>query len=381
MTDPRDPQYPQYQAFPGAAPYPQPVPPTRGPGLSDRLGDRAIRRPDPRLGVSLAGAGIGLAVLGVLIWGGDYLGGSNGGGGGGGGDSSSRRLLGAGLALVVVVAGYALAVSRRRGPLATAGVVASALGVPVLLGFLTFDTAPSGQSGLPVSLDAIVLVSVLAWLLSYLVVPGARGHSFYLGLAAITIWPYVLDKAEPGTFSVITFVRVFVGSQGLFGGGVGPVPDWTTVAVISLMFGLGYYLVAFTLDHVGRSGPGAALAVAGFLATAGGIAAAAVNLPAIGTGILLIVLGLILARFGARGGRRFTTWTWSAGVALGVTVIIAKLTGNNSAAAGVALIASGGVVVLIGHVLAGALHESDDLMPATPAVPAMGAARMGPDRG
>jgi len=37
--------------------------------------------------------------------------------------------------LVVVVAGYALAVLRRRGALATAGVAASALGVTLLLGF------------------------------------------------------------------------------------------------------------------------------------------------------------------------------------------------------------------------------------------------------
>lgn len=212
---------------------------------------------------------------------------------------------------------------------------------------------------------------MLAWLASYLVVPGARGHSFYLGLAAITIWPYVVDKAEPGTFSLITFVRVFVGSQGgLFGGG-DQVPDWTTVAALSLIFGLGYYLTAFTLDRVGRTGPGAGLAVAGFVATAAGIAAAAVNLHTIGTGIVLIVLGLILAGFGARGARRFTTWTWSAGVALGVTVIIAKLTSNNSAAGGVALVASGCVVVLVGHVLAGALHELDDLVPASPAAPAM----------
>jgi len=375
MTDPREPrypQYPQYQAPPGPPyPPPVPVPAVRGPTLSDRLGDRVIRRPEPRLGVSLAGAGIGLAVLGVLVWGGDYLSSSDGGGGGGG---SSRRVLGVGLSLAVVVAGYALAVSRRRGPLATAGVAASALGVPVLLGFLSFDAAHGGQSGPPFSLDAVVLVSVLTWLVSYFVVPGARGHSFYLGLAAITIWPYVLDKAEPGLFGLTSFLRFFLGGSGLSGLG-SAAPDWTTVTVISLIFGLGYYSAAFALDHLGRTGPGAALAVAGFVATAVGIAAAAANLHAIGTGILLIILGLILARFGARGARRFTTWIWSAGVALGVTVIIAKLTSNNSAAAGVALIASGGVVVLIGHLLAGALNEPDDLVPSAPGVAAMGEGR------
>lgn len=237
--------------------------------------------------------------------------------------------------------------------------------MPVLLGFLSYDTAHAGHSGPPFSLDAVVLVSVLVWLVSYLAVPGARGHSFYLGLAALTIWPYVLDKAEPMTFSLIGFLRVFAaGSQilGRSGGG----PDWTTVAAISLLFGLGYYLVAFLLDRGGRRGPGAAFAVGGVLATATGIAAAAVHLHAIGTGIVLIVLGLILAGFGARGGRRFTTWTWSAGVGLGVLVIIGKLARNNNAAAGAALIATGVVVVLGGHLLAGALHEPDDLAAPAP---------------
>jgi hypothetical protein len=314
-----------------------------------------------------------LAILGVLIWGGDYLTSGGGGGGGGSGDGSSRRLLGAALSLAVAAAGYGLAIRARRGPLATAGVAASALGVPVLMGFLTFDTAPSG-SGPPLSLDALVLVSVLVWLVSYLVVPGTRGHAFYLGLAALITWIYLIEKAEPDTFGDALLGAFFFFGNPSFGGR--SAPDWTTISVLSLLFGLGYYAVAFVLDRLGRSGPGAPLAVAGFLATASGVAAAAVNLPAVWTGVLLIVIGLILAYFGSRGGRRFTTWAWSAGVALGVTVIIAKLAGQNSAAAGVALILSGAAVVVASHVLTGVLHEPDELTPSGPAVPAMGDARI-----
>jgi hypothetical protein len=370
MTDPNAPYYSQYQAPPGPHGYPPAAPP-RGPKLSARLGERGVRRPEPRMGVSLGGVGIALAVLGVLVWGGDYL--TSGGGGGADGGGSSRRSLGAALALAVVVAGYALAFRARRGPLATAGVAASALGVPVLMGFLTFDASPG--SGPPFSLDAVVLVSVLAWLVSYLVVPGTRGHAFYLGLAAIATWIYLLDKAEPDLFggAFVGIISLFAPSD-LFGR-AGSGPDWTTVAVLSLFFGLGYYAVAFLLDRLARPGPGAALAVGGFLATATGSAAAAVNLHAIGTGILLIVLGLILAYFGSRGLRRFTTWAWSAGVGLGVTVIIAKLADQNSAAAGVGLILSGAVVVLAGQVLTAVLHEPDELTPTGRAVPAMGDGR------
>lgn len=366
MSDPREPHYLPYHGNPAE---PAGPPPPRGPGLAARLGERAVRRPVPRLGVSLAGAGIALAVVGVLVWGGDYLTGPHGGGGGGG--SSSRRLLGVALSLAVVAAGYALVVLRRRGPLASAGVAASALGVPLLLGFLTFDTSAGGRSALPFSLDAVVLVSVLVWLVSYLAVPGARGHSSYLGLAAVAIWPYLVDKAEPSTFSLTPFLRVLISSDAFFGS-QGADPDWTTVAVLSLFFGFGYYLAAGLLDRSGRPGPAVPLVVAGFLATATGIAAAAVNLHAIGTGILLIAVGVILAGYGARAGRRFTTWVWSAGVALGATMIIAKLAGHNDAAAGVSLIMAGAVLVLAGHVLAGALREPDEVAANNRAIAAMG---------
>jgi hypothetical protein len=371
MADLTNPQYVHYLPPSGGTGYPPAQPPSR-PGLSARLGTRAVGRPEPRLGVSLAGAGIALAVVGVLVWGGDYL---TSGGNGGGDDGSSRRLLGVALALAVVVAGYALAIRARRGPLATAGVAASALGVPALLGFLTFDTARTGD-GPPFSLDAIVLVSVLVWLVSYLVVPGTRGHAFYLGLAAITTWIYLLDKAEPSLFgdAFVGFI-VLLAPSDLFGN-PGAGADWTTVSVLCLVFGLAYYAAAFVLDRVGRPGPGAALAVAGFLATTSGASAAAVNLPAVGVGVLLIVLGLILAYFGSCGRRRFTTWAWSTGAAVGITVIIAKLAGQNSAAAGVALILSGAVVVVAGHLLTGVLHEPDELTPTGHAIPAMADGRI-----
>jgi hypothetical protein len=304
--------------------------------------------------------GVGLAVVGVLVWGGDFLAGGGGGGSVGGG--SSRQLLGIALSLAVVVIGYTLAVRRQRGPLATAGVVASALGVPVLFGFLTVDSG-GGTSGLPFSLDAIVLVSVLVWVVSYLFVPGARGHAFYLGLSTALLWVYVLDKAAPELFSPAS---LFFGFDP-FQSDRPPGPDWATVAALSIMFGALYYLVGFTLDWRGRAGAAVPFAISGFVAMAVGIAAASADLHEIGTGIVLIVVGLGLGAYGARSGRRFTTWAWSAAVALGVAVIVGKAAGNNAAGGGIALIVCGVGLVVGGEVLARSLHEPDDL-----ALPAMG---------
>jgi hypothetical protein len=263
------------------------------------------------------------------------------------------------LSLIVVAAGYVLAIARRRGPLATAGVAASALGVPVLFGFLTFDAAGGGDSGLPFSLDAIVLASVFIWVVSYFLVAGAQGHAFYVGLATTTFWVYMLDKSSPDTFSGAAIFSAF----DPFGVGDSFEPDWGTIAGLSLTFGVVYYLIGFLLDRAGRPGPAVPFMVSGFLAVATGIATASVDLHAIGTGLLLIVTGLLLGAFGARGARRFTTWVWSAGVALGVIVIIGKLADDNAAAAGVSLIASGAVVVLVGHLVSRALLEPDDLTP------------------
>lgn len=353
MTDTGNPQEPQYYPYPDGPAHPPPAGQAGGSGLSALLGDRLVHRPQPRLGVSLAGTGVVLALAGAIAWGGDFL--TSGGGG------AARRLLGVALSLAVVAAGYVIAVRRQRGPLVTAGVAASAFGVPVVLGFLTYTTDP-GHSGLPFSLDAVVLVSVLAWMATYVRVPGARGHSIYLGLAVVALWLYVLDKAEPGLFSVTTLVRGFgvSGYESVFPARTAP-PDWTTVATLSLLFGLAYYLAAFLLDHAGRTGPGAALVVGGFLATAAGIGAAAVTLHALGTGLLLIAVGLAVAGAAARGERRFTTWVWSAGVGLGMFEIIGKVAPDNNAAAGVLLITAGAVVVLAGHLVAAAGRERDDM--------------------
>jgi hypothetical protein len=261
------------------------------------------------------------------------------------------------LSLLVIAAGYVLAVTRRGEPLATAGVVASALGVPVLFGFLTFDSGSS--SGLPLSLDAVVLVSVAMWMISYLFVPGCRGHAFYLGLAAVALWFYIVDKATPDALSPLSIVArvapITIGQSGN--------PDLTTIAGLSLTFGLAYYAIGYVLDRAAMPGPGAPLAVAGFLASAVGIAAAARSLHAIGTGVVLIVLGTLLAGYGASSGRRFTTWIWSAGVGVGVIVIIAKVFADNNAAAGITLIISGVVVVVVGQLLSGVLNEAKDVPP------------------
>jgi len=357
MTDQGNPPYPPgpWNApppYPGAS---APQPPLAPPGSPPRRPQlaRHLRRPEPRLGVSLAGVGIGVAVFGVVLWGGDYLVGS---GVGSNGPSDSHRLLGIALSLVAIVIGYVLAIGVRTGPLATAGVAASALGVPVLVGFASFSTHTS--SGLPFSIDAVVLVYIAAWVLTYAVVPGARGHGFYLGLASTLLWIYVIDKAEPNALSPAHLVQGVL-SRGLGISNEGGT-DWGTVSVLSFLFGLGYYAVLATLDRMGRHGAAVPFAVSGFLATVVGIAAAAPNVHAKGVGALLIVIGAALAALGAWAVRRFTTWIWAAAVGIGVVVLIADSLRDNTSGAGITLIVCGVGLVVIGYVAARVWGERAD---------------------
>jgi hypothetical protein len=385
MSGPYEPQYPQdpyqppyqqqpyqqqqqpYQQYPGYPPgqgYPGAPPDVQDRGrLAARLADRLAARPAPRLGISLAGVGVGLAILGVLIWSITYIAeGASGfsSGGGGGTAGGSRHYLGAVLSLAVIVVGYALAVLGERGPLATAGIAASAIGVPVCLEFLTFDLGPSG--GRIVNFDAVTWGSVVVWLISYLFVRGTRGHTFYLGLSALLIWDYVVDKATPNLLSG----AVSFGGQNFFGSDNLGTPhiDWSTLAGVSLTVGAIYYVLAWALDRTGRSGAGVAFALIGFPAVTLGIIALYPGFKQIGTGIVLIAVGVILAGYGARHGRRFTTWIWAVGAAGGAGLVVGKLLADSSGvAAGIAFIVLGAVFVVVGALLARVLNEPDDVMP------------------
>src|SRR6476620_6948420 len=71
---PPAPEYGAPMQYPGYAQYPQQYaqqPPR--PGLFERLGVLALRRPEPRQGISLAGAGAVLVLAGILWWAGGYF--------------------------------------------------------------------------------------------------------------------------------------------------------------------------------------------------------------------------------------------------------------------------------------------------------------------
>jgi hypothetical protein len=348
--DPNRPQpgrgYPDPQYPPGGG-YPPPPPsgPSAFTGLAAKFGERLTRRPEPRFTVAIAAAGAVMTLFGVLLWGGDYFGGGVSDGG-----STDRNLLGAGLAAAVTVVGYVLVISSRRGPLATAGVVAGGLGLPITIAFLTLDLSDY-SGGFPINFDAVFWVSVVAWLATYLFVPGAQGHTFFVFLIADGLFTYVLTK---NTSSV---------SADVLAGGGPRFHGLGTIAAIGLVFGLGYYLVAFLLDRAGRHGPATGLVYPAFAATGTGIIAWSPDLHRLGTGIVTILVGAAVCWYGGTYGRRVTCFASAAAVVLGIGLLVAEASPDDATAAGITFVLVGVAVVAGAVLLASVVGDRDDMDP------------------
>jgi hypothetical protein len=259
-------------------------------------------------------------------------------------------LLGAGLAAVVTVLGYVALISVRRGALATAGVVAAGVGVPLTIAFLTLDFGQFG-GGTPINSDAVFWVSVIVWVASYLFVPGARGHTFYVFLVAYGFYLYVLSK----NIGSVEF--------DLFSRGGSPFHGLGTIAALSLVIGLGYYVLAFALDRTGRFGPATGLVYPAFNATAVGILAWAPDLHLLGSGIVTVLIGLTVCLYGGTFGRRLTCFAAAVAVAVGIGLLIRKAAPHDGNAAGIGFILVGIAVVAAAVLVATALAERDDMDP------------------
>jgi len=344
-SEPVDPgsSYSGYQPDPGGMP---PTPPSGGPGrFDDAFRARLARRPEPRFTAALAGVGAALALFGVLIWGFTYYfeGLFNSFDSESFGDTD-RNQLGAGLAALLVVAGYSVAISQRRGPSATAGVVLAGVGVPIAIGFLSLD-ARSGANE-----DATFWVSVIIWTATYLFVAGAKGHTFFVFLIAFGLLNYVLAK---NTDSVTSAVVV----------GNGPhFPASGTIAAIGLVIGLIYYAIAFALDRAGRHGPATGLVFPAFGAVAIGIIAWSPDIHRAGAGVLTVAVGLAVCWYGGRYGRRVTCFAAAGGVAVGIVLIVAAAVGDNDGVtAGVSFFFIGIAVIVGAAILGRVTDEAHDM--------------------
>lgn len=338
-----------------------------GAGFLARLGAWAGRRAEPRLWISLAGAGCALAIVGVVMISGDAQVGDEGFGDG-------SRLPGILLCLAVAAGGYVLLRLFDESPAASAGVTAIALAVPPLFYFLTFD-----DDGLPPwSAEGILTLSALVWLVSYIVGP-ARGRPLLLGAGLVAVALLAIQLTEEpfsAGFDQETFAEdapfsadepfpsddPFAGDESLDGEPDEPNP--TTIGIILLLFGAAYLAAAWLLDRRGFAGTATPFVVAALAALPSGIAFLGDGIEAAGAGVASVIAGLVVAWFGARSGRRASTVIGAGGVALGAVLVIGDAMQDASPTSiGVALLLVGAALAVGAQLLHMQTGESPQVTP------------------
>jgi hypothetical protein len=355
---------------------------SRGP--EGRLRAWARRRPEPRLWVTLAGAGCILAVSGLQLIAGDAQAPQDGGDG--------TNIPGIILSLLVVAAGFVLMHFFREQPASAAGVAAVVLGTPSLLFFLTFD---ENSFELPFSAEAVLGGSALLWLIAYMVGPGS-GRPLLLGGALLFGWLFVIQVTEdplangfgtPAIFEDDPFVNqdpfaddefsdsfpndefsdefgddelTFEEDSFQSGGGADP----TTIGIISVLFGGGFLVGARLLDRRRLYGVATPLVAVGHVALPTGLLFLSEDLNAAGTGLAFVLAGGLVIWSGALGARRATTIIGAIELIIGVVVVLSDVMEDASpTSVGSALFVIG-VALVLGSQL---LHrQTRETPPSTP---------------
>lgn len=360
IPPPPPPERPVRAKRPPLLPPPPPAPPEAPVvkrGLVDWVGVRATRRPEPRFGVSIAAAGAGMLVVGALSLGGDQLFGTSSGDG--------SPIPGLFITLGVIVVGVTLTAQYRNGPLASAGVAASASALPAFLGFLTYSKSS------PPSFGTILLLSCLGWAAGYLLGPG-RGHNFYVGAALLGLWLWFVEVTEHlfsfpigflfGLADAATAGTIDSSSSSSIEVGVNGGPSATTVGFYTVAFAAAYLVGAWLLDRREMRGLATPFAFAGIVTLIVGIAALSDDLQQLGTGFAYTLAGLALAYLGATEGRRAMTWVGAILVFVGITTIIADAF-DTPTSFGFAEITIGVVAIMLSHWVATEFHEPSETDP------------------
>ena len=354
-----------------------------------RLRAWARRRPEPRLWVTLAGAGCILAVSGLQLIAGDAQAPEDGGDG--------SNIPGIILSLLVVAAGFVLMHFFRDQPASAAGVAAVVLGTPSLLFFLTFD---ENSFEIPFSAEAVLGGSALLWLIAYVVGPGS-GRPLLLGGALLFGWLFVIQATEdplangfgtPALFEDDPFVTDDPSADDEFSNDFSedfpddefsdefPEDDLTadeessfqresgadptTIGIISVVFGGGFLVGARLLDRRRLYGVATPLVAVGHVALPAGLLFLSEDLDATGTGLAFVLAGGLVIWSGALGARRATTIIGAIELIIGVVVVLSDVMEDASpTSVGSALFVIGTALVLGSQLLH---RQTRETPPSTP---------------
>ena len=329
-------------------------------GRVPRLGERAVRRPEPAFAHVLGAAAGAFAVVAIVAFVVEVA-------------STDPTAPGVGfdaaLAIVALVVGF-----RAPGPLRSAAVTILVLTVPIIWFFALFGGGGGGRGEIR-GLYALTLVSYLAlylfgWtrgravLLAGVLIVVASWISFEVASNDSSVVPFQSQSSSSSPFS-IPGTSSGSGSTTFNGNGTsvtidnGNTSDSNSIAALAV--GIVFLVVGGVLDHRRLSGAATAfIAVGAFEAILGAITLGASDGTLTG-GLIAAATGAIVGIIGARGpGRRGSTWIGVLTVFGGLVAVLVDIAPSSAAAVGgIALgfaFGLGGIAVF----LAPRLGEPDD---------------------
>lgn len=313
------------------------------PWIVRTLGWRATRRPKPLVGTSLAGVAGVLLAVGVVTIGAAQARGDGGSG-----------VAGTILSLVLVAAGLAL-LRLAPHPLPSAGTSALVIAVPSFWVFLLVVQSGSSSGDAATVLTAATLVGF------YLFGP-ARGRAVFLALALLLIWGFVLGKTgDSGTFGTLqNESRTFSDSgSSLYNPAT---PSYLGAALVSLLFGFGFFAALMKLDTRRLFGIATAFVVPAIAATVSGTILLGEEWGVIAGALIGLAVGIAIALVGSRGQRRATAWSGALGALVAVVYLVGYVTKDASGpeAFGAAAIAGGVALAAAAVLLQLAFEEPDE---------------------
>jgi hypothetical protein len=237
-------------------------------------------------------------------------------------------------------------------------VAAVVLALPALIVFLTLDV----EAREPFSIEAVLAVPAVVWVVSYLVGPG-KGRPLLLGAGLVFAWLFALqvvddpfnEGIDPGPVFEAPLGSEDAGVEEDFGGDsfeeTGGT-DQATGGIVSLVFGAGYLAAVALLDRRGWRGAGTPFAVAAHAALPIGILLLSSDLEVAGTGVALVIVGLVTSWVGALGARRATTIIGAIETVAGIGLLVGDtMNDSDPSSVGLALVVIGIAIAAGAHLL------------------------------
>jgi hypothetical protein len=307
--------------------------------LTERLGWRAERRPEPGFAHALGAGAAAFAVFAVFALVIEVT-------------SDDATAPGVGFYLILSIVSI-LAGAQMAGPVRAAATTALVLSVPLIW---IFAFVGDGQAGND-TLRWIYILVIVSYAALYFV-SWTKGHAIFLGLALLVLFIWVTAEVQGLDSSPVPFQQISPSTSTPFDtGGNFPASDddnTTETSTTSLVIGLIYLGAAAALDRKKLTGVATPFVLVGTIATLSGAIVLGARESLFWGGFSAVAAGSAVGLVGGLGlNRRFSTWFGTVFVVGGLIAIVVDIVSGDSFRGGTSL-EYAGVFALVALLMGGA---------------------------